>query len=229
MREKFLNLVKSKEYENEEYIIDIISTLNGSKEARIAFNDVFQLKERDFITAIFMKMDKSIDKLLQSSDYKKIKDFIKLYTKTKYNDEINMCFSKKITRKTKCNDRVKEALIEHDLITKMEEKMGAKLIEYSRIDYNGCMKFVEEIPEFFVSENQYGNNYYMRRDVLPAIMGVKHVFDNNKNSFLKVDLECKTSLSEIIRYLKRKKTQFASVEEKNLNVRKDDERDFYEL
>lgn len=208
MKEKFVELIRTENYNNEQYIIDVIKMLSESSEVKNAFNKLAELEDTKPITSLFFKMEKSLDKLLETEDYENIKTFIKMYTKTKYNEEINMCFSHKIQYKKTFSGRICEAVEEHPLVKNMEHKMAEKIIEYSKQDYDGCMKFIEEIPEFFVSENKYGNSYYMRKEVLPTIMGVKEILDSNEDNTYNVDLDCKQTLKNIIKYLKKKKSDF---------------------
>ena len=47
------------------------------------------------MTQIFIRMEKSLDALLKEKNYEEIKDFIKIYTKAKYNKKNKMLLCSK--------------------------------------------------------------------------------------------------------------------------------------
>lgn len=205
-RIKFLRILKDLDYEKSEYIINIMKLLKDSNQAQNIFNELFE-KDTDnmYMTQIFIRMDKSLDVLLKEKNYQEIKDFIKIYTKAKYNSKINKSFAKKvyITRGIK----VKKTVIimsEHEIVGRMETKLGDKLKEYAEQDYDGFFKYIKEISEFIIGENEYWNNRYMSSEVLPEIMGIK----GNLISSNYVDIECKHDVKSLLRYLNNLKKTY---------------------
>lgn len=203
-KEEFLKILKCEDYEKPEYIINIMKLLKDSNEIQDMFNKLFKKdKYNDHMTQIFIKMEKSLDALLKEKTYEEIKDFIKIYTKAKYNPKINRSFAQKkyITRGIK----VKKLVIlmsEHEIVSRMETKMGDKLKEYAKQDYEGFMKYIKEISEFVIGENEYWNNRHMSLEILPEIIGIKDKL--NPNNY--VDIECKHDVKSLLKYLNYQKT-----------------------
>ena len=198
-REEFRRILKYTDYEKPEYIINIMKLLKDSNEVQDMFNEVFEKdKDNSRMTQIFIRMEKSLDTLLKEKNYEEIKDFIKIYTKAKYNPKINGSFAQKIymTRGIK----VKQTVIlmrEHKIVGRMETKMGDKLKEYAEQDYDGFFEYIKEISEFIIGENEYWNNRHMSLEDLPEIMGIKDILDSSNY----VVMECKHDVRSLLRYL----------------------------
>lgn len=198
-REEFRRILKYTDYEKPEYIINIMKLLKDSNEVQDMFNELFEKDEDNSrMTQIFIRMEKSLDALLKEKNYEEIKDFIKIYTKAKYNPKINASFAQKIymTRGIKVK-KIVTLMREHFIIGRMENKMGDKLKEYAEQNYDGFIEYIKEISEFIIGENEYWNNRHMSLEVLPEIMGIKDILNSDNY----VNIECKHDVKSLLRYL----------------------------
>lgn len=180
---------KEQNLENPEYIMNILKFLNESGDK------IGKFRRNVFFSELIKNMQTSFNNLIENENDEKIKECIKLYSKAKYTGKLDFALQQRTEKRKRGNFNV---AVENPTFVDMEEKMSKKIIEFSKKDYDGCIKFLEEIPEFVVQESDYISKYNFRDNVLPEIMGIQLSREE------KVILEGKDSFKKIMRYLKAK-------------------------
>ena len=173
-------------------------------------------KQNVFLDNLFQNMEKSFNHLMEYSNEQEIKEFIKLYNDVKYSGKLDYAYTKRTMSRD--NGKTFQVVIEENpVIVFIEDKIGKKLVEFAKQDYDRTVEFIKNIPQFICGQNEYSSNYKTRTEILPQIFGV-----NLSDEDVTV-LEGKNNYDEIMRFMLRKKGGSA----KN-NNKKDLEHNFIE-
>jgi len=164
-------------------------------------------KQNVFLDNLFENMEKSFDHLMENSNEQEIKEFIKLYNDVKYSGKLDYTYTKRTI--TRDHGKTYQVIMEENpVIVSIEDKIGKKLVEFAKQDYDGTVEFIKSIPKFITGQNEYSSNYKTRTEILPQILGVK-LSDEDVTI-----LEGKNNYDEIMRFMFRKKGSSAKKDNK---------------
>lgn len=155
-------------------------------------------KPNAFFDDLFSNMEMSFNHLMENSDEQEIKKFIKLYNDIKYTGKLDYTYVNRIMPRS--NGKIMQEIIEENpLMVYMEDRIGKKLIEFSKQNYDETIEFIKNIPQFVCGQNNFSSNYKTRNKILPQILGV-----NLSDEDITI-LEGKQTYDEIMMFLLRKK------------------------